>query len=258
MKAAKKTQRSGNPAFHALEGAKTHASAKQKGFRAGVVVFGATVALYALMFPLYRLGDYLLCGGLALLISRAVSAIADGWDAHTQEKPTDDSDAVMLTGDAVADEVISRGQEMIHNIREENRLNTDETLSGKMNELERVSVRILKAIEEKPHKAGQVRRFLDYYLPTTLKMLKNGRLLNERELKGDDADRLRRNIASGVDAVIDACGRLLDHLYQDTYLDVGTDIDVLRQMLKRDGLADGDFIIGGGTPVMSKENDWEV
>lgn len=242
-------------------GAKKIRSAKtpqeKKGMRAGVITFGGVFALYAVLFPLYRVGDYLLCAAISFLIAKVISIMATGLDLRTEEqKRLDEPDPIIITGDAQADEVIARGQEMIKKLREENRLNPDEVLSKKMDDLERVSGQILKAVEDKPQKAAQVRRFMDYYLPTTLKMLENFRRMDERELNGEHAREVRQSIISGVDVVISACRRLLDNLYKDDYLDVSTDIDVLKQMLKRDGLTDGDFIhMAAETMAAASQND---
>lgn len=215
---------------------------QRKGQKAGILSFGAVFALYAMFFPLYRIGDYVLCVAVSFLISRVVSVMATGLDLRTEEqKRMDEPEPIIITGDEQADEVIARGQEHIRALREENRLNPDEALSNKMDELERISRQILNTVKDKPQKAAQVRRFMDYYLPTTLKILQNFRMMDEKELNGAKAQEVRRDIANGVDVVIDACQRLLDNLYKDEYLDVSTDIDVLKQILKRDGLTGGEF-----------------
>jgi 5-bromo-4-chloroindolyl phosphate hydrolysis protein. len=216
---------------------------EKRGVKAGFITFGGVFALYALLFPLYRIGDFILCAALSFLIGKVASIMASGLDLRTEEqRRIEEPEPIIITGDAQADDVIARGQEMIRSLRNENRLIPDETLSAKMEILESTSNRILKAIEEKPARASQVRRFMDYYLPTTLKMVTNYRLMDERELEGKSAQEVRQSIVSGMDTVNDACSRLLDSLYKDDYLDVSTDIDVLKQMLKRDGLTDGEFI----------------
>jgi len=218
-------------------------SREKRGVKAGLITFGGVVAGYAALFPLYRIGDFILCGALAFLVAKVASIMATGLDLRTEEqRRIDEPEPIIITGDAQADDVIARGQEMIRTLREENRLIPDEILSAKMEELENTSRRILNAVVEKPARASQVRRFMDYYLPTTLKMVTNYRLMDERELEGQSAREVRKSIVSGMDTVNDACLRLLDSLYKDDYLDVSTDIDVLKQMLKRDGLTDGEFI----------------
>ena len=144
-----------------------------------------------------------------------------------------------LSGNGEADAVIAKGQEMLHTIRAENDAITDAVLSGQMDELERLCVQIFTTVAEKPQKAPQIRKFMNYYLPTTLKMLASYRTMNDRGVSVTDMTEARATTIRGMGMVLTACQKQLDNLYKDTMLDVSTDIDVLEQMLKRDGYADG-------------------
>ena len=127
---------------------------------------------------------------------------------------------------------------MLRAIRHENDLIPDEALSRKMDELDDVADRIFRAVAEQPQKAPQIRRFMDYYLPTTLKMLTGYRKMDERQLSGASAQATRRQIEDAMDIVLTAFRRQLETLYQNDMLDISTDIDVLETMLRQDGLLD--------------------
>ena len=146
-----------------------------------------------------------------------------------------------LSGDDAADAMISRGQEMLHQIREENDAIPDQVLSGQMDELEQLCVQIFKTVAEKPAKAPQIRKFMDYYLPTTLKMLASYRTMSNRGVSVNDMTEARSTVIRGMGMVLTACQKQLDNLYKDDILDVSTDIDVLEQMLKRDGFTEGEL-----------------
>ncbi|MGN0764386.1 MAG: 5-bromo-4-chloroindolyl phosphate hydrolysis family protein [Aristaeellaceae bacterium] len=217
---------------------------KRKGRKAGIVAAGVTVVLYALLFPLYRIADFVICGLLALLAGKVIGAMGEGLDLTThnrqdqkaQPKPVEE---LPLSGNGDADAAIAKGQEMLHTIRAENDAITDEVLSGQMDELERLCVQIFTTVAEKPQKAPQIRKFMNYYLPTTLKMLASYRTMNDRGVSVTDMTEARATTIRGMGMVLTACQKQLDNLYKDTMLDVSTDIDVLEQMLKRDGYADG-------------------
>lgn len=217
---------------------------KRKGRKAGIIAAGVTVVLYALLFPLYRIADFVICGLLALLAGKVIGAMSEGLDLTThnkqdqkaQPKPVEE---LPLSGNGEADAVIAKGQEMLHTIRAENDAITDEVLSGQMDELERLCVQIFTTVAEKPQKAPQIRKFMNYYLPTTLKMLASYRTMNDRGVSVTDMTEARATTIRGMGMVLTACQKQLDNLYKDTMLDVSTDIDVLEQMLKRDGYADG-------------------
>ena len=217
---------------------------KRKGRKAGIIAAGVTVVLYAMLFPLYRIADFVICGLLALLAGKVIGAMGEGLDLTThnkqdqkaQPKPVEE---LPLSGNGEADAVIAKGQEMLHTIRAENDAITDEVLSGQMDELERLCVQIFTTVAEKPQKAGQISKFMNYYLPTTLKMLANYRTMDQRGVSVTDMTEARSTLIRGMGMVLTACQKQLDNLYKDTMLDVSTDIDVLEQMLKRDGYTDG-------------------
>ena len=131
-----------------------------------------------------------------------------------------------------------KGQEMLVQIRQENDLIPDAELSSQMDQLEDVANRIFRTVAEKPDKAPQIRRFMDYYMPTTLKMLEGYRKMDERQVKGQEAQATRAQIREAMDTVLKAFDKQLNALYQDDMLDLSTDIDVMETMLRQDGLID--------------------
>ena len=82
---------------------------------------------------------------------------------------------------------------------------------------------------------------MDYYLPTTLKMVKSYRKLDERSLPMSEAKEAQHRIDDALGVVITGCQKMLKNLYKDDMLDIATDIDVLEQMLKRDGLTESEL-----------------
>ena len=226
---------------------------RRKGRKAGLIGFVVTVLLYSLVGKLYRLSDWLLCGALAVLVAKVVSVMGQGLDLTTHNKPQKGEpvpeavEELPLSGDSGADAIIAKGQEMLHQIRAENDAIKDAVLTGQMDELERLCVQIFKTVAEKPNKAPQIRKFMNYYLPTTLKMLASYRTMDSRGVSVTDMTEARSETIRGMNMILTACQKQLDNLYKDTMLDVSTDIDVLEQMLRRDGLVGGEFSATGTT-----------
>ena len=222
----------------------------RKGARAGIITFGAVFILYALLFPLYRIWDYVLATAVSLVFGRIISIMASGLDLSPNQQQAAQKAEIVIpeTGDAAADEVIRKGREMMERIQEENDLIPDPALSRQMDDLNRLCGQIFRTVAEKPKKAPQIRRFMDYYLPTTLKMLKSYRVMDQREVTGQNAQEARSRIVKAMGVVLSACEKQLETLYHDDMLDVTTDIQVLEQMLKRDGLVDTGF-----TPLGKKD-----
>ena len=222
----------------------TEQQRKKKGLKAGIIAFGATALIYALIFPLYRLSDFLLCAGISLIVGSIVSIMGQGLDVsknikQSAQQAAAEPEELPLSGDSVADATIARGQEMLTEIRNANNAIADAKLSAQMDQLESLCVQIFKTVAEKPGKAPQIRKFMNYYLPTTLKMLSSYRTMSERGVSPADLAQAHDSLTRGLDMVLTACQKQLDNLYRDTMLDVSTDIDVLEQMLKRDGFTDG-------------------
>ena len=211
---------------------------KKNGSKAYVAAFlamGAVVVLYSLIFKLYRWQHYLIAAGIALLVGRVVYIMAQGLDT-SKEAPV--QQPIPKTGDASVDTLVEKGQEMLAQIRQENDLIPDADLTAQMNQLEDVANRIFRTVAEKPQKAPQIRRFMNYYLPTTLKMLAGYRKMEERQVTGKEAQATRTQIRQAMDTVLKAFDKQLNALYQDELLDLSTDIDVMETMLRQDGLID--------------------
>jgi hypothetical protein len=228
-----------------------HGKKIKKGAGAGILAFGIVFALYAWLFPLYRVWDYILATAVSLLVGRVIGIMGSGLDLHPNKQPSKEEvvEVIPETGDPAADEVIRKGREMMDEIQEENDLIPDPALSQQMDDLTRLCGQIFKTVAERPKKAPQIRRFMDYYLPTTLKMLRSYRVMDQREVTGQNAQEARSRITKAMGVVLAACEKQLETLYHDDILDVTTDIEVLEQMLKRDGLVDTDFKAMGKEPA---------
>ena len=215
---------------------------QKKGSGAGIIAFGAVYALLSAIFHPHSLIGYLLTAAFSFFGGSVVRIMAQGLDLTTHNKEPESLQKVQTdTGNPEVDELLTRGREMIREIRSENDLIPDESLSAKLDELENYCAEIFRAVYKKPAKAPQIRKFMEYYLPTTLKMVKSYRQLGERDARSDENRKARRRIDDALGVVNDGCRHMLDQLYRDDMLDLTTDIDVLEQMLKRDGLTEGDL-----------------
>lgn len=215
---------------------------QKKGTRAGIVAFGVTFALFSVLFHPHSIGAYVLALALSAFASAIIKTMAQGLDLTVKDKTPDSLQKVQgETGNPDVDALLERGRAMIMDIREENKKIPDEGLTDKLTQLENQCAEIFRAVYDKPAKAVQIRKFMEYYLPTTLKMVKSYRVLGERNMAGQDVAAARRRIDDALGVVLKGCQKMLDNLYRDDVLDITTDIDVLEQMLKRDGLTESDL-----------------
>lgn len=208
---------------------------RSRAWAISFLAMGAAVVIYSLVFKLFRWQHYLIAAGVALLVGRIAFIMAQGVDTGKQAPA---QQPIPKTGDAAVDSLVQKGQEMLQEIREENARIPDAALSAQMDRLDDVANRIFRTVAEQPGKAPQIRRFMDYYLPTTLKMLAGYRKMEERKVSGENAEATRAQIREAMDVVLRAFDKQLDTMYQDDMLDISTDIDVLETMLRQDGLID--------------------
>ena len=153
----------------------------------------------------------------------------------------EEASRIPLSGDPAADAVITKGQEMINTIRKENAAIPDPRLSSQMESICEKCEQIFRSVSEAPAKAPQVRKFLNYYLPTTLKILSNYRTMQDRGVSFQEMTDARDTSIRGLNMILTACQKQIDGLHKENLMDISTDIDVLEQMLKRDGYADSEL-----------------
>ena len=134
----------------------------------------------------------------------------------------------------------------LRQIRELNDRIADETLSAKIDRIEQVSGRIFKAIEDTPAKKNAAGTFLNYYLPTTLKLLENYAAFEEAGVSGENLSQAKSRIEATMDSIVAGFEHQLDELYRTDAMDIDSDIRVMETMLRRDtSSAADDFGLGG-------------
>ena len=112
-------------------------------------------------------------------------------------------------------------------------------IKRKINELMRVSDKIVQDAIHDPSDVPQIRKFLDYYLPTTIKLLNAYDRMDSQGIEGENIDSTKKNILEMLDTAIEAFKKQLDSLFANQALDIETDIDVMNTMLRREGLSGG-------------------
>ena len=152
------------------------------------------------------------------------------------------AESIPLTGDKIADQVINAGQQMLATIKKENAAIPDQELTEQMNNLSLKCEQIFRTVSESPAKAPQVRKFMNYYLPTTLKMLANYRTMQQRGVSYGEMKEARETTVHGMNLILTACQKQIDNMHRDNMLDISTDLDVLEQMLKRDGFMENEIV----------------
>lgn len=129
-------------------------------------------------------------------------------------------------------------KKILDELRRVNDAIPDEEMSDKISRLEAVSAKIFEQAKSDPDKLPQMRKFMDYYLPTSLKLLNTYAELDNQGVEGENISESKRRIELTMDTLVKAFENQLDRLFASDALDVSTDIDVMQNMLRADGLTD--------------------
>lgn len=129
-------------------------------------------------------------------------------------------------------------QKILDELRRVNDAIPDEEMSDKISRLEAVAAKIFEQARTDPDKLPQMRKFMDYYLPTSLKLLNTYAELDNQGVEGENISESKRRIELTMDTLVKAFENQLDRLFASDALDVSTDIDVMQNMLRADGLTD--------------------
>jgi 5-bromo-4-chloroindolyl phosphate hydrolysis protein len=132
---------------------------------------------------------------------------------------------------------INEGRQYVQKIRYANIALPGEEISGKLDRLEEVTGKIFDYVEKHPEKFPEIKKFTEYFLPTTLKLVDAYREFEYQTVKGDNISNAKKEIEETMDTINHAFENLLDDLFEDAAMDISTDISVLETMFAQEGLA---------------------
>ena len=216
------------------------ATTKKQAGRSVAPYYGvaATWVVYALLFDLYKVSHYLVVIVLSAAVELLLNAVcgeetaAEPEKAKEPEKPKEES-----TGNAELDKMIKDGRLAIAEMKRLDENIEDEKISADIRKLELVSQKIFDQVKADPAKLSQIRRFMDYYLPTTLKLLNAYDRMAATGVSGENIDTTKQRVEGMMSTIVTAFEKQLDSLFGADALDISTDITVLETMMAREGLA---------------------
>lgn len=134
--------------------------------------------------------------------------------------------------------IIKEGNEYIRQIHQANDDIPGEVMSAKLDRLEAIMIKIFRQVEKDPDIAQELHKFMNYYLPTTMKLIEAYRELDVEKLSGENISSTKQEIEDTLDTINTAFENLLDRFFQDTAWDISSDITVMKNMLEQEGLVE--------------------
>ena len=133
------------------------------------------------------------------------------------------------------------GQTYIQKLHQMNELLPGEVISKKLYRMESLLKEIFEQLEEDPSQMPNMQKLMEYYLPTTIKLLEAYKNFDDVSIPNNDIIKAKSEIEKTVDTINEAFTELLNKLFQSTVFDVTTDAQVLQTILAKDGLTKNQF-----------------
>ena len=136
---------------------------------------------------------------------------------------------------------INEGRQFVLEIKNANIAIPGEEISRKLDRLEEVTGKIFDYVETHPEKFPEIKKFTEYFLPTTLKLVDAYREFDYQPVQGQNISSAKKEIEDTMDTINHAFENLLDSLFEEVVMDISTDISVLQTMFAQEGLTENNI-----------------
>ena len=190
---------------------------------------------YYIIKPFTSFSDLIIAGAIGAVIcviayrkTPGVRVVAESkYKAQPALEP-----APIDTGNDALDGLLSNAVTYAGDLNELSLSITNEKMIKPIKELLDVSRQIFAFVERQPAKIKQIRQFMNYYLPTTIKLLQSYRELSREPVKNESVTETMNKIENSMDEIVGTFQRELDNLYRDKAEDISVDIDVMLDMMR--------------------------
>ena len=190
--------------------------------------------LYALLFPLYRVTHFL----VVMAASAVVYFVARLFCKDVVEEVKEEEKKPEPTGNPDLDKMIADGRMAIAEMKRLDDNIEDAAISAHIQRLAVVTQKIFDQVKADPKKLPQIRKFMNYYLPTTLKLLNAYDRMSAQGVSGENISGTMGKVEEMMGTIVAAFEKQLDSLFGAEAMDISTDITVLENMMAREGLTD--------------------
>ena len=197
--------------------------------------------VFSFLWPIYSIGRLLAAALLAFVGFMAARALSSGdrkadGEAEPAEKPKAKKEEEKKYPPEVQ-AIIDEGKRAQNELGRLYASIPDIEVKRKIRDIMEVSDKIIEDAIDDPSDVPQIKKFLDYYLPTTIKLLNAYDRMGAQGIEGENISGTMKSISEMLDTAIEAYHKLLDSLFANQALDVETDIEVMNTLLRREGLS---------------------
>lgn len=192
--------------------------------------------IYGCFLPLYEMKSILFCACISIAVKLVADRLFPGKEIEVEEKPH--------SGDEEVDRQIEEGRKALKDLKaaqEEFEKADVAPLAGAINRMVAAGGKIFEALEKQPPDSQQVRKFMNYYLPTSVKLIGHYRTMKTAG-EGENVQKSIRSIEESLEMIAGAFEKQLDRLYADDQLDINAEISALEMMMAADGLTEENIL----------------
>ena len=204
---------------------------KKRLIRSAVPVYLAALVwlLSGLLLPMYKLSSILLAAGVSVAAWLLGGRFFPGRVVEEEEAPN--------SGDAEVNKQILEGRENLKALKDSAAAIAEESVTAPLARMIESGDKIFKALEKNPRDSQQIRKFMNYYLPTSVKLLEHYKTLSAAGA-GENVQKSLASISGSLSMIAEAFEKQLDRLYADDQLDINAEISALETMMAADGLTE--------------------
>ena len=156
---------------------------------------------------------------------------------HPQEEPEELSEE-----EAIEEE----GMQYLDKLRELNARIQGEEISNKLYQLDYLLQRIFAVRRDHPAQCPKMNKFMEYYLPTTVKLVESYADFDKAGIQGEQILSAKTEIEKTLHSINEAFEKLLDDMYQNAAFEAAADAKVLKTILAQDGYMKSEFSADAG------------
>ena len=150
--------------------------------------------------------------------------------------PEEEQADLKLRQEAEMNALMAEGMVYVQKLRTLNDAIPGEEISSQLTQLESLLKQIFDRVKEHPEQMHRMQKLMEYYLPTTVKLVEAYVQFEKVENPGQDIRDAKSEIHKTLGIINEAFSELLNNLFQDEAFDATTDAQVLQAMLSREGL----------------------
>lgn len=133
-------------------------------------------------------------------------------------------------------QIMETGEQYIKKLNDFKTLVKDKAVSRKIERLNNVVSMIFHEIDVNPSQINSLGVFLNYYLPTTEKLLDTYVSITEKKISVSNLATAQKEIEDSLNTIINSYEVILEQLYEEYEMDIASDIAAMELVMKKEGL----------------------